>query len=205
MRGVLRPDGSHLVVDKLTLAQQNCLISLLWRCMKSILCGLHLYMCRCSTVPLYEDALPRPLTLCAPHSHSQGATGTAHTVPGSGEHDNPRNVKNTRARAASLFLTPSLPYSVIEDKARKQCEHEITERNNSKGVYKQYSDLFITACQAAMETIKNITGTLFPLDLFTDMAYSYANVPLFPIFTTVHYILTACALRKEPGKPVICL
>ena len=115
----------------------------------------------------------------------------------------PRKVENTRARAPLVFfLTPSLPYSVIEDKARKQCEHEITERNNSKGVYKQYSDLFITACQAAMETIKNITGMLFPLDLFTDMAYSYANVPLFPIFTTVHYILTACALRKEPGKPV---
>ena len=50
-----------------------------------------------------------------------------------------------------------------------------------------------------MDVLSNIAGMIFPFDLLTEWARHYAAVPLFPFFTTVHYILTACALRKEPG------
>ena len=53
-----------------------------------------------------------------------------------------------------------------------------------------------------MEAIGNITGMLFPVDLVSDWAHHYASMPLFPFFSTIHYLLTACALRKEPGKTI---
>ena len=57
-----------------------------------------------------------------------------------------------------------------------------------------------------MEAIRNITEMLFPVDLVNEWAHYYASMPLFPLFSTVHYILTACALRKEPGNlKVLCM
>jgi hypothetical protein len=53
-----------------------------------------------------------------------------------------------------------------------------------------------------MEAIGNFTGLLFPVELVSQWSHHYATMPLFPFFSTVHYILTACALRKEPGKAI---
>ena len=50
---------------------------------------------------------------------------------------------------------------------------------------------------AAMETLQETFETQPWLDQF---ALYYHSLPIFPVFGSVHFILTAFALRREPGK-----
>lgn len=52
----------------------------------------------------------------------------------------------------------------------------------------------------AMEGDGNFSGALFSLDGgLSAVAHYFTSLPLHPVFSTVHFIATAIALRKEPG------
>ncbi len=51
-----------------------------------------------------------------------------------------------------------------------------------------------------MEVVGNITEFLFSVEVVSAFAHFYASLPLYPFFSTVHFILTALALRSEEGK-----
>lgn len=50
---------------------------------------------------------------------------------------------------------------------------------------------------SVMETLQETFETQPWLDQF---ALYYHSLPIFPVFGSVHFLLTAFALRKEPGK-----
>jgi len=52
-----------------------------------------------------------------------------------------------------------------------------------------------------MESVKSILEALLPNEaVWFPWAHYYASLPLFPFFSTVHFILTAFALRSERGS-----
>ena len=52
-----------------------------------------------------------------------------------------------------------------------------------------------------MEVLNWTLGTLLPSEaVWSSWAHYYASLPLFPLFQTVHFILTAFKLRSERGK-----
>lgn len=55
-----------------------------------------------------------------------------------------------------------------------------------------------------MEVIVNVTDVLFPKELVSAFAHHYASLPLYPFFNTVHFLLTALALRSEEGECDAC-
>lgn len=51
-----------------------------------------------------------------------------------------------------------------------------------------------------MEALASLTELLFPFDAMSGLAHYYHSLPLAYVFTTVQFILTACAIRREPGS-----
>ncbi len=52
-----------------------------------------------------------------------------------------------------------------------------------------------------MEEQNNFTAEwLLSTDVWTGLAHYYVSLPLYPVFQTVHFILTAVALRSEKGE-----
>ena len=52
-----------------------------------------------------------------------------------------------------------------------------------------------------MEEQSNFTAEwLLSTDVWTGLAHYYVSLPLYPVFQTVHFILTAVALRSEKGE-----
>ena len=50
-----------------------------------------------------------------------------------------------------------------------------------------------------MEVLQRLWELLFSLPWLDDLAYYLHSLPLYPLFTSVHFFLTALALRNEPG------
>ncbi len=51
-----------------------------------------------------------------------------------------------------------------------------------------------------MDEQSNFTAKwLLSTDVWTGLAHYYVSLPLYPLFQTVHFILTAMALRRENG------
>ena len=50
-----------------------------------------------------------------------------------------------------------------------------------------------------MEALQGVWGLLFSLPWLDDTARHLHSLPYPPVFSSVHYLLTAYALRKEPG------
>ena len=55
-----------------------------------------------------------------------------------------------------------------------------------------------------MEALASLTELLFPFDAMSGLAHYYHSLPLAYVFTTVQFILTACAIRREPGRLLVC-
>ena len=53
-----------------------------------------------------------------------------------------------------------------------------------------------------MEVVGAAWRLFFSLPWMDDLACYLHSLPLHPVFSSVHFILTAYALRKEPGAPL---
>lgn len=58
----------------------------------------------------------------------------------------------------------------------------------------------ITQSRSSMDIVGGVWALLFSLPWLDDLACYLHSLPIHPLFSSVHFILTAYALRKEPGK-----
>ena len=109
-----------------------------------------------------------------------------------------------KIRRSTLSPTPKIGCSL------NRLETRFKTISDSGGSCRHWSTVLVATLarlffkQEMEAVIESVPPLMIVYEAMDKTAHSYASLPLFPLFTTVHFIITACALRSEPGRERAC-